>query len=254
MADPLYLSRLRLRHDAPADQLVAAALGSRRMGEVMDAQHRLLWTVFGDRSDRTRDWLWRGADDAKFFTLSRRAPDPHSAIFDVETRRFEPDLETGDRLSFQLRVNATRNDPNVKASNGKRSKRFDIAQKVINETPQELRAQQRHAIAEQAALDWICARSEASGFRLIEHTPEKRHEEPQEEPQEERRERSARLDAYHVIRIPRRRSAQRAVFGVFDLEGLIEVTDPGVFVDTLAQGFGRAKAFGCGLMLIRRAP
>ena len=34
---------------------------------------------------------------------------------------------------------------------------------------------------------------------------------------------------------------------------LIEVTDPPAFLARLAAGFGRAKAFGCGLMLIRRA-
>ena len=30
--------------------------------------------------------------------------------------------------------------------------------------------------------------------------------------------------------------------------------DPGAFLVALAAGFGRAKAFGCGLMLIRRMP
>jgi CRISPR system Cascade subunit CasE len=49
----------------------------------------------------------------------------------------------------------------------------------------------------------------------------------------------------------RRRQPQ---FGVLDLAGTIEVTDSDAFLAALAQGFGRAKAFGCGLMLIRRAP
>ena len=38
-----------------------------------------------------------------------------------------------------------------------------------------------------------------------------------------------------------------------DLTGEIAVTDPKAFLAKLAQGFGRAKGFGCGLMLIRRA-
>ncbi|WP_243641924.1 type I-E CRISPR-associated protein Cas6/Cse3/CasE [Rhodovulum steppense] len=42
-------------------------------------------------------------------------------------------------------------------------------------------------------------------------------------------------------------------FGILDLEGRIEVTDPEALLARLARGFGRAKAFGCGLMLIRRA-
>jgi CRISPR system Cascade subunit CasE len=40
--------------------------------------------------------------------------------------------------------------------------------------------------------------------------------------------------------------------GVLDLEGVLVVSDPARFCHCLAQGFGRAKAFGCGLMLIRR--
>jgi CRISPR system Cascade subunit CasE len=40
---------------------------------------------------------------------------------------------------------------------------------------------------------------------------------------------------------------------VLDFEGVLEVTDPVRFLAALANGFGRARAFGCGLMLIRRA-
>lgn len=36
-------------------------------------------------------------------------------------------------------------------------------------------------------------------------------------------------------------------------EGLLRVTDPGAFVALLESGVGPAKAFGCGLMLVRRA-
>jgi CRISPR system Cascade subunit CasE len=34
---------------------------------------------------------------------------------------------------------------------------------------------------------------------------------------------------------------------------VLEVQAPHVFVRALHRGFGKAKAFGCGLMLIRRA-
>ena len=44
------------------------------------------------------------------------------------------------------------------------------------------------------------------------------------------------------------------MFGVMDFSGMLEVKDPARFLTQLAQGFGRARAFGCGLMLIRRIP
>ena len=38
------------------------------------------------------------------------------------------------------------------------------------------------------------------------------------------------------------------------MSGEITITDPAAFLSKLPLGFGSAKAFGCGLMLIRRAP
>jgi CRISPR system Cascade subunit CasE len=50
-----------------------------------------------------------------------------------------------------------------------------------------------------------------------------------------------------------RRRGRAAGISVLDLKGIIEVTDPAGFVDKLGRGFGSAKAFGNGLMLVRRA-
>jgi CRISPR system Cascade subunit CasE len=59
---------------------------------------------------------------------------------------------------------------------------------------------------------------------------------------------------YRVMRLERGRGKARDIeLGVLDLEGTLEVCDPQAFVAALGHGFGRGKAFGCGLMLIRRA-
>jgi CRISPR system Cascade subunit CasE len=59
------------------------------------------------------------------------------------------------------------------------------------------------------------------------------------------------MDGYDRVAMPRQNGGA-AVFGVLDMSGALEVTDPERFLTKLAQGFGRGKAFGCGLMLIRR--
>ena len=59
------------------------------------------------------------------------------------------------------------------------------------------------------------------------------------------------VEGYSTIELGIRRR-QGATFGVLDLTGEIAVTDPDVFLSGLATGFGRAKAWGYGLMLIRR--
>jgi CRISPR system Cascade subunit CasE len=46
---------------------------------------------------------------------------------------------------------------------------------------------------------------------------------------------------------------RNAGFSSLDYEGLLTVTNPELFVQALKSGIGPAKAFGCGLMLIRRA-
>ena len=53
---------------------------------------------------------------------------------------------------------------------------------------------------------------------------------------------------YDTVRIQRLQGpgyAAPATFGVLDFEGLIEVTDPRLLLSRLADGFGKAKAFGC---------
>ena len=62
-----------------------------------------------------------------------------------------------------------------------------------------------------------------------------------------------RVDGYDQVRVARGRGQKAIMFSVLDLEGMLEVVAPNSFLEALARGFGKAKAFGCGLMLIRRA-
>ena len=65
------------------------------------------------------------------------------------------------------------------------------------------------------------------------------------------------VDGYTQVQVERnvvRGSKKRpAGFSVLNLSGELEVTDPAAFLSRLPEGFGSAKAFGNGLMLIRRA-
>jgi CRISPR system Cascade subunit CasE len=61
-----------------------------------------------------------------------------------------------------------------------------------------------------------------------------------------------KADGYDQRHIPRDGKAP-ITLSTLDFEGVLAVTDPPIFLAALASGFGRARAFGCGLMLIRRA-
>jgi CRISPR system Cascade subunit CasE len=59
------------------------------------------------------------------------------------------------------------------------------------------------------------------------------------------------VDGYEPLTI--RGNGKSAVkLTVIEFDGVLTVRDPDIFVAKVARGFGRAKAFGLGLMLLRR--
>jgi CRISPR system Cascade subunit CasE len=217
----LFLSNVTLRSDPSVAALAAAFMP--RGGTCLDTEHRAIWSLFS-KPGVERDFLWRKeGNHGHFMILSRRRPDHKNLIFRVETRPFAPDLSVGDELIFHLRVNAT-----VSRKDGPgRGKRHDVAMDLLRDKPRDLRAQYREPLAEHAARKWLAAQSD--GFELT----------------------SFLMESYRSECLPRT-GARPARFGVFDLAGRLRVTDPSRFMAKVATGFGRARAFGCGLMLIQR--
>ena len=228
----LYLSRLTLKRTAPTAALLPL-LDPPEAGQAADAHHRLMWSVFSDGTARERDFLWRYDSRGRFLTLSARTPAPNDLFQPHETKVFEPRLRTGDRLQFKLRANATKD----RAAAGRRPKRHrkdrrvDIVMDRLHEASGGVdRSELRDRIAEPAAADWLARQGDSRGFRP--HV--------------------TAVENYSTINLGRRRR-QGATLGILDIVGSIEVTAPEIFVSALARGFGRAKAWGCGLMLVRRA-
>jgi CRISPR system Cascade subunit CasE len=229
----LYFSRLTLDRYAPTRAL-AGLIDPNCDNARADGHHRLIWTLFGDGADRTRDFLWRADGQGRFYTLSTRAPIANDLFRPPEVKAFDPDLRAGDRLSYVLRANATKDQAAVSrmgkdARKGK-SRRVDLVMDLLREVPKGARAEVRMQKAQEAGTVWMARQGAAKGFAPIQ----------------------TEVTDYRVLQLGRNR-ARGMTHGVLDLQGEIEVTDPGVFLPALATGFGRAKAWGCGLMLIRRA-
>ncbi len=231
----LYLSRLSLNRSAPTSALMPL-LDPKEPSTAADAHHRLIWSLFSDRTDRKRDFLWRYSGRGHFLTLSQRPPQANDLFNTPETRVFAPQLTAGDRLQFLLRANATRDRAAVsrlgkKARRG-RSRRVDVVMDLLRSVSRgQERADIRDPVAQRAADAWMKRQGEAKGFAPGVTV----------------------LDGYSTIGFGRR-GRRGGRIGILDLRGVVEVTDPGRFLAALTSGFGRAKAWGCGLMLIRRAP
>ncbi len=230
MTSTRWLSRVRIRPDAPIQALWRSIVPADR-SERTTAAHRLLWVLFADDPDRERDFLWREAQPGIFYVLSKRVPQDVHGMFEIDgPREFAPSLQPGDRLRFALRVNAT---VSRGGSRDVRGKPADIVMDAIRGIDGKARASARTAALVPTATQWMNARGERQGFAL--------------------RPDSLSVLAYETIRLGRESRGAAATIGVLDLEGELEVRDPDPFLDAVYRGFGRAKAFGNGLMLIRRA-
>lgn len=220
----LYLSRLHIASN-PSAQALRSMINPVDDAARIDAHHKLLWSVFSDGPDRRRDFLWREMRQGEFLTLSEREPVANDLFDLVEPRPFAPDLAPGDRLAFSLKVNATR---------AKRSgQRVDVVMDALHAVPQGERAVRRMPLAQETGEAWLRARAETSGFRVL----------------------KVEVEDYSTAALPDHRGPRkgRPQFGILSMTGGLEVTDPAAFIGAVARGFGRAKAFGCGLMLLRRA-
>jgi CRISPR system Cascade subunit CasE len=218
----LIIAKARLRRDVPAVafvQLLAPAEDDQRVS----ASHRLLWSLYTDRPDRARDFLWRQTNSGEFLMLGRRVPVDQHGLFELEHKEFAPSLRPGQRLAFNLRANATKRVA--------RGRYVDVVMHALHPLPSAERAKQRARVTHEASAAWLQQQGQRAGFEPV---PD-----------------ALRVRSYEPARIPH--GARPISFSVLDLEGELIVCEPETFIAGLAVGFGRAKAFGCGLMLIRAA-
>jgi CRISPR system Cascade subunit CasE len=249
----LWLSRARLRRTASVSTLAPLLLPDQEHNRVSTG-HRLIWSLSArDGVSAERDFLWREDADGVFYTLSSRPPPLEHPLFEVDPpKAFAPELAPGDRLRFALRANPTvsrsldslrivNRDPN--AVPRRRTAHDDVVMRELHSLPREARAEARVAAIASAGRRWLGAQASKKGFMLTTGTSD--HGDSPEYP--------LCIDRYRVLSAPKRGGAAPMRIALLDFEGILVVTDPIRFLTALKEGIGRAKAFGCGLMLIARA-
>lgn len=230
----VYLSRMLLNRSASA-RSIASLVNPSQDGVQQDAHHKLIWSLFGDATDRQRDFIWRYEGQDRFYTLSQRAPLTNDLFTDFATKSFAPNLKTGDKLSFLLRANATKTARKTEKrpnGNGYKVQRIDLVMDKLRPLPRSERGEKRMDFAKKVATDWMSGKGENAGFVVTDLT----------------------LHDYSQIVLPSAKQLRGdRKFGVLDMSGHISITDPDKFFQEYPKGFGRAKAWGCGFMMIRRA-
>ena len=226
-----FLSRVRLKCDASVSALAPLLLGkAARGGPTRQPGHHLVWSLFADGVDRKRDFLWREIEAGVFLILSARHPEDRHGLFEIaEPKAFKPVLEPGDRLRFSLRANPVirRRDPSRR-----RSVKHDVVMDALRSHPNGERAPHRLAIVQERGLEWLERQGAKAGFSF--------------------RSGDVAVDGYDQHLISRTGPAPSMSYSTLDFEGILTVSDAAALLPSIAHGFGAAKAYGCGLMLIRR--
>ena len=224
-----YLCRAALRRNQQTVQALQPLLLDSPSGP-SSTGHNLVWSLFADGPERTRDFLWRESTQGIYYILSSRPPVDRHALFDLaEPKEFAPALAAGDRLRFSLRAN-----PVVRRliSGKKHSTKHDVVFDALRKQAAECRASHRHAVIQEQGFEWLARQGKQSGFAV--------------------EQREVGIDGYAQHQVGREKS-QPMTFSTLDFEGVLTVENPSRFLPAIVRGFGAAKAYGCGLMLIRRA-
>lgn len=205
--------------------------------------HQWLWTLFPAAPGTPRDFLFRrDVIDGlpRYHVVSRRQPGRPPAGWRIQSRDYAPALEPGERLSFDLRACATvrRRDGPATADRNARSRRHDVVMDAKRAVRDRLARGEGgdempsvHALVQRHGVAWLAQRGERHGFDLCVE--------------------GCVAEAYSQHR-PDRAGEHELAYSTIDFRGDLVVRDPAVFLRLLADGIGSAKAFGCGLMLVRR--
>jgi CRISPR system Cascade subunit CasE len=232
MTAQLYLSHARL---------LAPQTAATDEDKPVEQAHRALWSLFeasfeasDDDKVATRDFLWRDEGEGRYVVLSPRRPTNGQNLFELTSQPVAA-VSGGDTFNFTLRVNpvvtsARTADELDKHGNRARGKKIDVVQHAMKMLPKGASLAQRAQATYDAGKAWLESQGSKAGFKLI--VPP-----------------VVATYAPALVNGPKSRVIN---FTELDISGQIEITDPAAFTAKLATGFGSAKAYGNGLMLLSR--
>ena len=291
----MYFSRVKIRSNIKELSELARIFKGDSHGV-----HRLLWGLFPEQEQRTflyREEIAReqlGALPAVrgepiYYLVSQTKPvEQEGSLFKIESKDYRPQLEIGQRLGFDCRVNpvVTRQvkkhdvvmdaqlqflsslikslqlEPLLSTKPDKGEyKKLLLANggEALNQRLTELLANDlsyaervRHtpvfsdklewaikAHIDMALENWLKKQGERLGFELA-----------LDDDGLSKLQNSSYL--WHGLPEKAKKKGDKSGFSAVDFSGELQITDVEKFQQALFQGIGHAKAFGCGLLMIRR--
>ena len=216
----MYFSRIRFNSKADRTQVI------QYFSHNSYREHQKLWKFFDDDPNARRDFLFY-RDKNVYYVVSKRLPRAFDDLWIIDgSKNYNPFLEAGQKLSFKSRFN-----PIVT----KDKRRIDVVtykkmQMGYRSLPQSKRPDLNYLTTE-ACAEWLKKRSGHHGFsfnssEIIIHSYQKN--------------RAWKKDQKSIT------------YYSADVDGILTIVDVDKFKNTLFKGIGKGRAFGCGLMLIKR--
>ena len=187
--------------------------------------HCKIWELFPseprearrDDAEPRQGFLFRVEDNkpgqaARVLVQSRQRPCPTDGIVLLASREVEPQPSVGQRLAFLLTANPVKTIKDTQADQ-KPGKKRDTCR-----VPLQKEDDQRAWLARK-----LTGAAEVEAVSLLPHQP-----------------------------LFFRRDNRAGKLVAVSFEGVLRVQDPALLVTLLENGVGPAKAFGCGLLLVRR--
>lgn len=207
--------------------------------------HQQIWSLVRQDQQQTRDFLFNIDYDPyknvnHILLLSPNQLQGNSKFL-IESVKYNPLLSQGEKLRFKLRAN-----PIVKRKFDNKQKEFNVVINAIEMKKQQgdyLQDSSLDELIHDVGMEWLMRKGEQHGFSIIfqQIHEETRFKYPQVNIGNE--------FEYQV----KSETKPEFLIRTLDFDGILEVTEPELFKTALLKGIGSAKAFGCGLMLIKRA-
>lgn len=208
------------------------------------ADHQWLWHYFPAEPGTARDFIFRRQDHhglPRYYVVSHRAPLEISKAWRIQTRIYAPQMLVGDVLKFNLRAN-----PTVRHNHDGKAKRHDVvmdAKRRLLTNPQLIKSKNLENLASNnqptpqeiiyaACCHWLEQRGKHLGFALDFDT--------------------LVAECYEQNQQGKAQKDKLLQFSTIEFTGTLTVTDRQAFERALITGIGSSRAFGCGLMLVRR--
>ncbi len=194
--------------------------------------HHILWDLFPNDGDKKRDFLFHKDEQGgipQFLLVSETEPVETGGV-SVISKTYSPQLVKGQQLAFSLVANPV---VSRKVEGKKNSVKHDVwmdAKKQAKESG--INGGSIVQACENASKLWLIHQGERCGFHLVE--------------------KDVMVDGYIQNRFYKGKKSKPIRYSSIHYEGVLTITDTGKFIKMLYSGIGRSRAFGCGLMLIRR--